>query len=663
MCGIAAIVKRDGGMVVREDLARMASLLHHRGPDEAGFVLLDQGRTGFAHTRLSILDIATGQQPMRDALGCAWITFNGEIYNHEELRRQLQGLGQVFRTRSDTEVLLGAWNAWGEGMLERLNGEFAFVIHDIKKKSLFAARDPAGVKPLFYRLTEQELLIASEAKAILGLERVPRALSRAFLTGPFLGVYPEAVCAFEGIESLEPGGCLRLHDGRFEKRRWWRLAFRPDERMDFEEARQGFRREFESAVLRRSQADVPVQVYLSGGVDSTAITAALSRARGAGNPLTAYHISFSDSELDEAPVAVRIAQALGAKLEVISFRREDLVTGLERAVFHTELPIANPNTISKLALSGLVRARGDKVCLTGEGADELLGGYAYFKLEQLWIEALQGGERGQFAIRLLQQFEREEQRSKGVSWYPGLPWRKGPYRLGYPCFNEYRASKVRGAQFKLLDHKRLGLTKADDPWGLFTRLFSSETLGSQEPFDISREIAFHQLTGYLIPNLGDRVEMANSVECRTPFLDRELMEYIARVPARHLLDLQRLREKKLLHAAVSDLLPPFMAEVHKHPFLAPGWSELRQAPGGRALFAEHLSGRAIREAGILSPRAFGALQGLWGLTPRSSLLRKQLDLLLGLGLSLQVLHRKFIARRPESRADYPVVDAAARSEG
>jgi asparagine synthase (glutamine-hydrolysing) len=656
MCGIAVIHKRDGSSLAREDLARMASLLHHRGPDEAGYVILDQGSTGFAHTRLSILDIASGQQPMRDAGHRAWITFNGEIYNHEDLRKELRGLGQVFRTRSDTEVLLGAWNAWGEGMLERLNGEFAFVIHDIKKRSVFAARDAAGVKPLFYRLTEQELLIASEAKAILGLERVPRALSRAFLTGPFLGVYPETVSAFEGIESLEPGGCLRIHDGRFEKRRWWRLKFTPDEKMDFEEARRGFRHEFEKAVLRRSHADVPVQVYLSGGVDSTAIAAALVRARGAGNPLTAYHISFAGSELDEAPVASRIARALGVDLDVIAFRREDLVTGLERAVFHTELPIANPNTLSKLALSGLVRARGDKVCLTGEGADELLGGYAYFKLEQLWIESLRGGVRGRGAEQLLKAFERQEQRSKGVSWYPGLPWRKGPYRMGYPCFNEYRASKARGAQFKLLDHRRLGLTESDDPWGLFTRMFSPETLGSQEPFDISREIAFHQLTGYLIPNLGDRVEMANSVECRTPFLDRSLMDFVSRVPTRHLLDLETLREKKLLHAAVADLLPPFMSEIHKHPFLAPGWSEIRESQDGRALFDEYLSARAIREAGVLSARTYGMLQFLWPLLPRQSLLRKQLDLILGLGLSLQVLHRTFISKRPESRTDYPMVD-------
>ena len=658
MCGIAVVVDRAGGRVDRAWLARMASTQAHRGPDQAGYATSTRGEAGLAHVRLAILDREGGLQPMRCARSSRLIIFNGEIYDHEALRRELGEAGYPFRTRSDTEVILAAYDRWGADCPAHLNGEFAFVIWDETTRTVFAARDAAGTKPLFWHEGGGRLSLASEGKAILALPWVERALSKDFLCGPFFGVYPRAVSAFEGVHCLAPGESLVAAQGQAVRTGPWGPArFAPerggcDPAMGIEEARALVRREVTAAVERRRVADVPVHVYLSGGVDSTILCGLLAR----GQPeLTAFHIGFDDPKLDETQRAREVAAFHGARFEVVRFGAADLAADLERTLWHTELPVGNPNSVARLALSRLARDHGAKVCLTGEGADELFGGYPYFKLEALWRrwEGASGPE-ARTCRDLWRRFQAMEQASKGLGWYPGSAWRRAPRTFGFASFNELRALRVRGMHRRLLRADRLALTDADDPAARFYADLDPLALRSLHPMQVSRLIADRQLAGYLIPNLGDRVEMAHGIEGRLPFLDTRLRAAVETIPPEHHLDLAHLREKRLLHEAFPDMIPPGAGPLHKHPFLAPGWSEVSQTKLGRALFEAHLSPTAIRDAGIFRALPLRVLRTVWPWLPRASNLRRQLDILLGSALGVQVLHARFVAQTIPSDPEFPL---------
>lgn len=419
--------------------------------------------------------------------------------------------------------------------------------------------------------------------------------------------------------------------------------------MTLGDARALLRSELEEAVARRCVADVPVHVYLSGGIDSTVVCGLMARRQPR---LTAYHISFDDEQLDEAPVATRIAAHLDVDLRTVRCSAESLAADFERAVTHTELAIGNPNSMAKLALSRLVRDDGRKVCLTGDGADEVLGGYPYFKMERLWRMHDEGGDARKQARALWRRFQRLEVSSLGVSWSRRLAWRRAPRPFGAPLFAELRTRQLKSAHRWLLDAERLGLDDEHDPIRTFERSYDASVIGRLHPFHASREIAFLAMTGYLIPNLGDRVEMAHGVECRLPFLDRRLMEAVNTIPPEHMMDIANLREKRLLHEAFDDVRPPFMREIHKHTFLAPGWRELSATPTGRALFAELLSRRALEHAGVFRPATLRSLRHVWRIAPRRSLLKKQLDIVMGSALSVQLLWQRFVARPVESDAGF-----------
>jgi asparagine synthase (glutamine-hydrolysing) len=680
VCGIAAIVAREGERVDPRDLARMVSTLRHRGPDGAGRAVAHDGRVGLGHARLALVDAVGGAQPMGDDAG-RWVSFNGEIYNHDALRRELAGQGHRFGTRSDTEVLLAAWATWGAACLSRLDGEFAFVLWDGPARALFAARDAGGVKPLFYRhAPDGELLLASEAKAMLALPRVPRALSKDYLCGPFLGVYAgtgpddtDATCAFEGITCLVPGGWLRWEQGVVTTGRWARAgdlgATRPLRQAvsaalspgrvpaSFVESRDAVRAALERAVVQRVAGETPVHVFLSGGVDSAAVLG-LARACAPDARMRAYTVAFDDELLDESAAAARIAAHNGVPLAVHRVGDADLGAGLVAAVRHTESAFGNPNTMARMALAGRVRADGGRAVLTGEGADELFGGYAYFKLVALWRMGRAGGDAARTGRERYLEFRQQEAASMGLSWYPGLPWR-GPQHLGEPHFNALRAQATAGVHRWVLAGDRLGLRPDDDPWERFQRSYPPGRYAGMDPFQVSCALAMPQLTGYLLPVLGDRVEMAHGVEGRTPFLDRAVMDVARAVPPSHHLDLDTLTEKALLRAAVRDVLPPQAAAARKHPFLAPSWRRVAATPAGRDAFATWLSPRAVASAGVLAPWTMRALQAVWPMTSPGSREGRRLDLLLGLCLTVQILHGECVARAPESDPDFPLEDMCA----
>lgn len=365
MCGIGGVAQREPSGVPIEALARMAAALRHRGPDGYGFYTSPQ--VGLAHTRLSIIDLAGGAQPMATPDNQVIITYNGEVYNYRELGAELRALGHRLQTSSDTEVLLHAYLAWGEGMLSRLNGQFAFGIWDSRRRKLLLARDRFGVRPLFMAEGDGELTFASEVKAIFATGRVaarpnPGGLDEIFT---FWGARPP-VTPFAGIEALEPGCYAVWQAGRLTRHRYYQLDY-PEQRHEPREALEQLDELMRTGVDFRMRADVPVGGYLSGGLDSS-ITCALA-AKASPHQLRTFSISFEDPRLDESAFQRTMAEAVGSLHSVERIGGNQIADAFPDVIRHTETPILRTAPIPMYHLAKLTRAQGITVVLTGEGAD------------------------------------------------------------------------------------------------------------------------------------------------------------------------------------------------------------------------------------------------------------------------------------------------------
>ncbi len=654
MCGISGILKLSGDVVDPGDLRRMSSALRHRGPDGAGYAILDGGGLGLGHVRLSVIDLASGSQPLFSADQSVCVVFNGEIYDHASLRAELIARGRCFRTSSDTEVLVQLYEEHGLDLLSRLNGEFAFLLWDARRRRLLAVKDRMGVKPLFYRRTATELLFASEAKAILSLERVSRAISTDYLTGPFFGAFPSSVSLFAGVTCLKPGHLLRVEDGRVQgEETYWRPTYQVRSRMSFEEAAEGVRRHVALAVRRRLVADVPVCTYLSGGIDSSVVCGLLASE---GSRPKAFNVGFPGFAYDEASNARRVADHYDIEFETLDCPLEKLAEGLPRTLYHTETQLTNPAAVGKFLLSELVYSQGYRVAITGEGADEVFAGYPYFKLEHLWRLMQRGGADARRARALWSRFKRMEAQSEGTLWNRKDRWRTIEPIFGFPSFLHVRGAEYGELAPRMLNLDRMGLGPDAGPALLFRERFPVEQLRALHPLHASLMLTRNQLAGHVIPTLGDRVEMAHSIEGRTPFLDRDLLEFAQTIPPDYFIDINELREKHVLREAFTDLVPAFARMQPKRPFYAPDWWSLSKTRIGKELFGELMSTRAIAETGLFNPRFISTLLALWRALPRWAALHKRLDAVMGGVTSVQVLAHVLVRRRPESDARFPMRD-------
>jgi len=660
MCGISAIFQDPQTKFHEQlptDLRRMASVLAHRGPDDSGYALLRNGTLGFAHNRLSFIDLRSGDQPLFNAEGTLCILFNGELYDYALHAAALERQGYHFQTRSDTEVLLALYETRGLKMFDALNGEFAFVLWDSRNDLIIAARDRAGVKPLYYMPADngRRVVFASEAKAILALPSTEKRFNAAYFAGPFFGVFNPSVSLFHGIQGLKPGHYLTIERGRCgSETPYWNLDLESAP-ISFEEAAQGVRDRLTRAVHRRMVADVPVGAYLSGGLDSTLVCGLMATS---GTKVRAFNIGFGGSEFDESPLARRIADHFGATFDTLNTSMADLASHLVRALYHIEMPLANPNAVAKFLLSRLVHASGYKVCLTGEGEDEVFGGYPYFKMEAIRRAHFNRSE--EIDTRLLwKRFRRAEARSEGTLW----DRRWGPGTRGDEIMPALRAREASRHFVEVFNLEGLGLPAERSPAVLFAEQFPPERLSQLDSFNQLRTVSWNQLAGYIIPTLGDRVEMAHSVECRTPFLDTELVEFAARLPSSYFIDLKRLREKHVLREAFADLLPGFLAEERKHPFLSPSWARLTATRAGTELAGTFLGSKAIEHAGIFRPGLVSRVAWLSRLLPARSPLARRVDVLRGLILSTQILHFLFVENVIASDPDFQMVDRTSRDHG
>jgi asparagine synthase (glutamine-hydrolysing) len=611
VCGIAGFSGTD----VRPDeahplLRRMIHTLAHRGPDGYGFHA-DDG-IGLAHARLSIIDLSTGDQPIHNPSRTVWTVFNGEIFNYVELRRELEAEGRVFYTQSDTEVIVHLYDRDGDDFVQHLNGQFAIALWDATRRRLVLARDRAGIRPLYLAREAGRLWFASEVKALLAaLPQCaaidPRGLAETFAT--WSPIEPHTV--YRGIESLPPGHLLtREADGRETLRRYWDWTF-PDADetspsrcpLSVEEATAELRALLIDAVRLQLRADVPVGAYLSGGLDSSGIVALI---RGfTQTPVRTFSVAFEDGEFDESEHQMAMVRHLGTLHTTLRCTRRDIGEAFPRLIRHTETPVLRTAPVPLMLLAGSVREHGYKVVLTGEGADEVFGGYDLFKeakIRRFW--ARQPGST--FRPRLLERL---------YGYLPNSPVRNPAFAQGFfgqgmehlqrPVFAHVPRWTTSQRALGLLSPELRADVGAFNPLDAFEATLPAE-IARWSPLARDQYVeAKSLLAGYLLSSQGDRVAMANSIEGRVPYLDHRVIEFANRLPPSY--KIRGMTEKWLLRRALADLLPDDILQRTKQPYRAPDSASFFFDGQPLDYVAELMSEASLREAGYFDAAAVGRL--------------------------------------------------------
>jgi asparagine synthase (glutamine-hydrolysing) len=598
MCGIAGIVRRTPIGVSPEMLARMAAAMRHRGPD--GFGIYAGARAGLAHVRLSIIDLSGGAQPLGNEDGSLLVTFNGEIYNFVELRRELQRAGHHFRTSSDTEVLVHGYEEWGPDMLRRLNGQFAFAILDRRSGELFMARDLFGVHPLFYCRRKGDFYFASEAKALFATGEVEAAPDHAGLDEVYTlwgARAPRTV--FRDIQRLEPGCFAILRDGELTVTRYHVPSYEPRARSQ-SDAIEELDALLTDSVRLRLRADVPVGGYLSGGLDS-AVTCTLAAAASP-HRLRTFSVAFEDPALDERAHQATVATELGSLHSAREIGATDVADLFPSVVRHLETPVVRTGAAPLFALSKLTREQGIKVVLTGEGSDEIFLGYDLFKevvVRRFCLADPTSRLRPKMFDRLYPYL--------GGRSRSGDFWRQFFINAGSPDdplfshqprikltsrIKDFLAPDARAAvgAFDACDELRSALPREFDRWSPLAQAAHIEITTLLEP--------------YLLASQGDRMSMAHGVEARYPFLDPRLLAFATSLP-----DSMKLRgfdEKRILRDWARGRIPKSVAARPKQPYRAPDAPSFF-GPDAPAWVRELLEPRRLRDAGIFDPERVAGL--------------------------------------------------------
>jgi asparagine synthase (glutamine-hydrolysing) len=660
MCGIAGIVDLTGKRPLPAGiLSRMAASLVHRGPDEDGF--LERPGLGLASRRLSIIGLADGRQPIANEDRSVWVVYNGELFDYPEQRRDLEARGHRFASHCDTELVPHLWEDHQEEMLARMRGQFAVALWDERRERLILARDRFGVCPLYWsrqQTAEGEwLLFASEIKALLASGLVAarpdwRGINHIFT---FFAL-PGPVTCFEGIEALLPGHYLCIQRGwadkpaRVENRAYWAIDF-PDQGQEESPADTGalvdrFEQILLRAVEKRLRADVPVVSYLSGGVDSSIVVALARQVRGRSIPT--FTIQIKDPELDESNEAALVARHVGAEPVVVGCGHEEVLKTYPRLVRAAEGPVIDTACAALLLLAEKVHENGYKVAVTGEGSDEWLAGYPWYKVHRLlgWLDVIPGLRLGRLGRRLF------ARRTAG----PRFSWRYAE-----------RAREAMGGRNAWLEiYGLMSLAKF--------RFFSDQMLefvdghvatADLEP-DLDRMRHWHplnrslywgariQLAGLLLNAKGDRVAMHSSVETRYPFLDEEVYDFLARLHPRW--KLRGFQDKYILRLLAERWLPPEIAWRRKAMFRAPFDSfHAEHAP---PFVDQLLSQESLRKTGYFDPAAVAHWRQAFRKLRHGSAQRSAMEMGLVGVISTQLWYHTFIHN---SLADLPSLAGCALS--
>jgi len=610
MCGIAGFTGPSSAAAVDQaTLEAMIGTLRHRGPDGFGYRV--EPGIGLAHARLSIIDLATGDQPIHNPTRTVWTIFNGEIFNYVELRAELERLGHRFYTQSDTEVIVHLYDRFGDDFVQHLNGQFAIALWDNARRRCVLARDRAGIRPLYYTRARNRLWFASEVKALLAAlpERArldPRGLAQALnLWAP---LDPDTV--FADVQSLPPGCRLSIEaDGRETMQQYWDWEFPAAggsgyARYDsIDDAAAELRELLVDAVRLQLRADVPVGAYLSGGLDSSGIVALV---RGfTQTPVRTFSVAFADAEFDESAHQMAMVRHLGTEHSTIRCERRDIGALFPELIRHTEAPILRTGPLPLMLLSRLVRQQGYKVVLTGEGADEVFGGYDLYKeakVRRFWARQPDSKFRPLLLRRLYGYLANSPVGNDALAQ---SFFGSGMEHLGRPIFaHAPRWATARRSLAFLSPAMRARIGDWDPLRLVESRLPAAISTWGPLARDQYVE-AKSLLAGYLLSSQGDRVGMANSIEGRFPYLDHRLIEFANRLPEHY--KIRGLREKYVLRRALAGLLPEDILQRTKQPYRAPDSASFFHDGEPLDYVADLLGAERIRAAGYFDPGAVGKL--------------------------------------------------------
>jgi asparagine synthase (glutamine-hydrolysing) len=563
MCGICGVLDFRRGAPEPELLWRMNETLRHRGPDDAG-VFVD-GPVALGHRRLSIIDLSpTGHQPMASPDGSVVLVYNGETYNFPELRSELEARGHAFRGTSDTEVVLHAYLEWGEASFARLNGMFALALWDGRSRRLLLARDRFGIKPLFFRYRDDRLVFGSEIKAIL-VDDDARRIDWTFLHEYlWYGNSARERSAFQGVEKVVPGRYLRFDERGRSEAAYWRIEELPPRQGTEVEYRERTRELLERAVRRHLLADVPVAVFLSGGIDSSAVTTFAARHYAGTLKTFSVGFDFNPPSDDERPVARRLAESLGTEHHELFVTTDHLEEVIEALVRSHDEPFADAANVPLALLCRELRSMDVKVALQGDGGDEIFAGYRRYNVlshEWFWRLAARPG------LALSALLPQRPTRTRLRRFLHAMADDDPIARLALLMTLEDRDSRPE----RILSDDARREIAGTDPLRAYRAV--GEALRTLDPVQRSLYVdTCLLLPDQFLPKV-DRATMSESIETRVPFLDAELTEYVIPIPARH--KVKRFRKKHLLREALRGTVPDWILDRPKRGFGVPYSSWLR----------------------------------------------------------------------------------------
>jgi asparagine synthase (glutamine-hydrolysing) len=608
VCGIAGFSGAAGDtQSMRGELETMIRTLHHRGPDGYGFHV-DAG-IGLAHARLSIIDLVSGDQPIHNTRSDVWTVFNGEIFNYVELRAELIAQGYRFYTQSDTEVIVHLYDRDGDRFVEHLNGQFAIALWDQRRRRLVLARDRAGIRPLFHTRARGRVWFASEIKALLAVlpERArlhPGGLVEALTY--WAPADPDTL--FEDVHSLPPGHVLAIEaDGSESLVRYWDWAF-PEiggapAFTSIEQATAELRALLVDAVRLQLRADVPVGAYLSGGLDSSGIVAMI---RGfTDTPVRTFSVAFEDAEFDESAHQQAMVRHLGTDHTTLTCTRAQIGAAFPRLIRHAETPVLRTAPVPMMLLSQRVREEGYKVVLTGEGADEVFGGYDIFKeakVRRFWARQPGSSLRPKLLGRLYGYLDNSPVRNPA---FAQAFFGQGLEHIERPIFAHVPRWTTSRRALNFLSAELRASVGGRDPLDWYEQRLPAHIM-RWSPLARDQYVeAKSLLAAYLLAAQGDRVAAANSIEGRVPYLDHRVIEFGNRLPASY--KIRGLTEKYLLRRALADLLPADIVGRTKQPYRAPDSQSFFVEGQALDYVTDLLSTERIRKSGYFDAASVGRL--------------------------------------------------------
>jgi asparagine synthase (glutamine-hydrolysing) len=650
MCGIAgffatATLNDDARLRVES----MVDVMRHRGPDGSGFHIDLKTRLAMGHGRLSIIDLDGGSQPLKRTSPHLVLTVNGEFYDYKRIRTHLNCSGERFATKSDSEIALHLYKRHGLGFVEHLRGEFAFALFDEAEDRLILVRDRFGIKPLFYHVGRDTIYYGSEVKALLAHPDVPRDLDPKATLHQLMHTMIPGTSAFRDISAVKPGHMVIVQRRGMSldvsERCYWDMEFPAQD--DHERHRTAdeyiecVREALIESVSLRLEADVPVGCYLSGGIDSCSMLGIASSVQQ--SPVKAFTISFDHDAYDESGIAREMARRVNADQEVLSLGADDLYgENYLRTIWHAERTFYNTLGVAKWCMSRRVRESGYKTVVTGEGADEMFGGYPAFKRDMLLHGSGHGGSRAAH--------EHQKRMDESNKLFRGAILAEQP--VSHPAFESlcgFTPSWIQPwlhtlelARPLLHDDLKHELRDYDPAEGIATSL-DPDRIDDRHPLDIAQYTWIKTMLECQILNWGgDRVDMANSMESRPAFLDHTVAEVARHIPPH--MRINGNTEKWILREAMKDVLPEVLYTREKFAFMAPpGHTDEKKQKALNDMLEQHMSDDEIRKAGIFDVKRLRTfVEDYRRDTDSVSLVRK--DALVNHLLCLHVLHQQYVQK-------------------